>query len=99
GRAREEDHMTHADQLMSQIMRKVDTSQWKSLHWEGPFRSYLDMVWEKPDIVRNAYQRLYDLILSYGFDEYTEFKDRRIRYRFFSDPDSEGRDAVFGLDE
>jgi serine protein kinase len=91
--------MSYADQLMSQVMRKVDTSQWKTLHWEGPFRSYLDLVWERPEIARNAWQRLYDLILSYGFDEYTEFKERRTRYRFFADPDGEGRDAIYGLED
>ena len=48
---------------------------------------------------REPNQRLYDLILSYGFDEYTEFKERRTRYRFFADPDGEGRDAVFGLED
>ncbi len=91
--------MSYADQLLSQATRKVDTNQWRALHWEGTFRNYLDMVWEKPEIVRNAYQRVYDLIMSFGFDEYTEFKERRIRYRFFSDPDGGGRDAIFGLDE
>jgi serine protein kinase len=91
--------MSYADQLMSQAVRKVDTSQWKQLHWEGSFRSYLDLLWEKPEIARNSWQRLYDLVLSYGFDEYTEFKERRTRYRFFSDPDASGRDAVFGLED
>ena len=91
--------MSYADQLMSQVQRKVDTTQWKSLHWEGPFRAYLDLLWDKPEFARNAWQRLYDLILSYGFDEYTEFKERRTRYRFFADPDGEGKDAVFGLED
>jgi serine protein kinase len=91
--------MSYADQLISQVHRKVDTSQWKSLHWEGTFRSYLDMLWDKPEIARNAWQRLYDLMLSYGFDEYTEFKERRTRYRFFADPDGDGKDAVFGLED
>jgi serine protein kinase len=91
--------MSYADQLISQVHRKVDTTQWKSLHWEGPFRAYLDMLWDKPEIARNAWQRLYDLMLSYGFDEYTEFKERRTRYRFFADPDGDGKDAVFGLED
>jgi serine protein kinase len=91
--------MSYADQLISQVHRKVDTTQWKSLHWEGPFRAYLDMLWDKPEVARNAWQRLYDLMLSYGFDEYTEFKERRVRYRFFADPDGDGKDAVFGLED
>jgi serine protein kinase len=91
--------MSFADQILAPGNRKTDVQQWRSLHWEGGFRQYLDLCYERPEIVRNAYQRLFDLVTSYGCDEYSEFKERRVRWRFFSDPDSDGRDAVFGLDE
>src|SRR4029079_14910868 len=51
-----------------------------------------------PKLARNAYQRLYDMILSHGFSEYTRHHERHVHYRLFDDPVDEGRDAVFGLD-
>ena len=90
--------MSNAERLLGLVQDEVDTETWKSLHWEGSFKEYLDLCYERPLVVRNAFQRIYDMIMSYGFDEYTEHKDRRIRYRFFSDPEGVGDDAIYGLD-
>ena len=49
-------------------------------------------------MTRNAYQRLYDMIVSYGEEEYIDNKKRLVRYPFFRDPIEDGRDGVFGLD-
>ena len=49
-------------------------------------------------MTRTAYQRLYDMILSYGVDVTEAGREKRVHYRFFDDPDNDGRDAVFGLD-
>lgn len=79
-------------------------SEWKGnkkyrdLTWSGSFQDYLNLVKENPKITRNAYQRLYDLILERGTEEYTDFKKQVIRYKFFDDIDNDGKDAVFGLD-
>ena len=51
-----------------------------------------------PRVARNAYQRLYDMILSHGVTEYTRQHERYAHYRLFDDPVDNGRDAVFGLD-
>jgi serine protein kinase len=56
-------------------------------------------VRERPEVTRNAFERVYDMIMSYGTDVYEESRgNRRVHYRFFDDPDNGGRDAVFGLD-
>ena len=90
--------MNGSKALLSLVSKDVDTAQWRDLNWEGSFHDYLDLIYENPLAVRNAYQRMYDMVMSYGFDEYNEHKERRIRYRFFSDPDGDGKDAIFGLD-
>ena len=41
-------------------------------------------------MTRNAFQRVYDMILSYGTEVYQEGRERRIHYRFFDDPEEEG---------
>ena len=53
---------------------------------------------ERPKVTRNAFQRVYDMVLSYGTDEYIDNKKKLVHYNFFQDPIDGGKDAVFGLD-
>ena len=84
--------------LFSTIASGSDIEQFRTLNWEGSFDEYLDIVVKDPRVTRNAYQRLYDMILSYGQEEVTEHREKLIHYKFFSDPISNGRDGVFGMD-
>lgn len=70
----------------------------RNFHWEGTLVEYLDLVKKNPSITRNAFQRMYDLILSFGTTTYVEYKKTIVRYKFFDDPIDHGKDAVFGLD-
>jgi len=72
--------------------------QFKELHWTGSFVEYLDLVQEDPDIVRNAYQRLYDMIISHGYQDYERHRETFRRWKFFDDEEGGGKDAVFGID-
>jgi len=77
---------------------------WQTQHgiyhagWTGTFSEYLDLVKSKPKITRNAFQRMYDMILEAGTEDYIDFKKPIIRYKFFDDAKNNGKDAVFGLD-
>jgi serine protein kinase len=75
------------------------SDKYKELHWEGSFVDYLDMVRKEPLIVRNAYQRLYDMILSHGYNDYEKYREKFRRWIFFDDLDGGGKDAVFGIDK
>ena len=68
------------------------------LNWSGNFQSYLDLVTKNPHVTRNAFQRVHDMIMSFGFDEYVEYKKDITRYNFFNDPMENGKDAIFGID-
>lgn len=59
---------------------------------------YLKMVKQNPKITRNAFQRMYDMIVESGSEKYIDFKKEVVRYRFFDDATNNGKDAVFGLD-
>ena len=72
--------------ILGMIAELQDIQTFQELHWEGSFEDYLDLVREDPSICRNAYQRLYDLIASFGTTTYTEYKKRIVRYHFFDDP-------------
>ncbi|MFT4625495.1 MAG: serine protein kinase [Myxococcota bacterium] len=90
--------MTATNDLLALIAERQDVQRYRDLLWEGSFADYLDMVLGTPSIARNAYQRLYDLVESYGFEDITEYKKTIRRYQFFDDPFGGGADAVFGID-
>ncbi|HSD82317.1 MAG TPA: serine protein kinase [Anaerolineae bacterium] len=76
-----------------------DAREFQDLHWEGPFEDYLEIVRHDPRVARTAFQRMYDMIVSYGQTEYPHYREMLVHYHFFDDPFENGRDAVFGLDK
>ncbi|MDP3278436.1 MAG: serine protein kinase [Deltaproteobacteria bacterium] len=84
--------------MIDQIAELQNYQQYRDLHWEGSFEDYLEIVRERPQVTRNAFQRLYDMVISRGFDEYIDNKKKLVSYHFFRDDQGGGRDAVFGLD-
>ncbi len=95
--------MTQSDsKLLSSVERILTDTKYsqnyKELGWSGTFWEYLKIVEEDPQTARNAYQRLYDMVMASGTTEYVDAKKHIIHYKFFDDPDDGGRDAIFGLD-
>ena len=84
--------------LVDRIAALQDTKNYKDLHWVGTFEEYLELVRENPRIARTAHERVYDMIMSHGTEEYVDNKKKIVHYRFFDDEGNGGRDAVFGLD-
>src|SRR3954466_5823990 len=91
-----------AEMLMSSMVEKIaalqDFALYRDLSWEGSFEDYLSIVRERPQVTRNAFQRVYDMIISYGTEEYIDNKKKLVRYNFFKDEISGGANAIFGLD-
>ncbi len=85
--------------IRSLARKFASTDQFRALNWHGTFEEYLGLVRERPEVTRNAFQRLYDMIVSWGADELTRHKRPLTRYKFFSDPIDGGADAIFGLEE
>ena len=84
--------------LLKEIAGLQNLEEYKELHWSGSFEDYLDLVRKSPEICRTAYQRLFDMVLSYGTEEYIYNRKKIIRYNFFADERNGGRDSIFGLD-
>jgi serine protein kinase len=85
----------HIAKFMDENYRVED---FKHLSWEGSFQEYVNLVSEDSRIARNAFQRINDMIISFGSSTYTEYKKEITRYNFFDDPIEKGKDAVFGID-
>ncbi len=85
--------------MLSDLIKNLQNSEnFKDYTWSGSFEDYLNLVKENPKVTRNAFQRMYDMIISKGSTEYVDVKKQMIHYKFFDDPDNDGRDAVFGAD-
>ncbi len=89
---------------MSQDLKNVLSKWSEKAHkenpiWEGTFSEYVGKLKENPRIAQNAFQRMYEMIISAGVENYVEFKKPMMRYKFFDDSANGGKDAVYGLDE
>jgi serine protein kinase len=84
--------------LLQRVVELQDLKKFRELNWTGTFGDYLDIVARNPKVTRNAFQRIYDMITSYGYEEFIDAKKKLIRYHFFSDPSFDADDAIFGLE-
>ncbi len=80
------------------IEENYSKEDFSHLNWSGSMQDYLDLVTKNPMVVRNSFQRVHDMIMSYGTSTYTEYKKEITRYHFFDDPLNDGKDAIFGID-
>jgi serine protein kinase len=87
------------ESIVREIARELKESQVPDKYRPISFEEYLKMVFEDPRLVRNAYQRIYDMILSHGTHIVKVHDKEVIRYNFFDDPFSNGEDAIYGIDE
>ncbi len=90
--------MATAQDIVSVVEGSMSADRFREQHWEGSFHEYLDLVAKDPRIARNAFQRIYDMIMHFGVERYSRMREELVRYKFFSDPIDDGADAIFGLD-
>ena len=90
--------MATKEDIFEIVENKLDPKQFREHHWEGSFAEYLEMVASHPQIARNSFQRIYDMIVHFGLDRFTRLRREYVRYRFFADPMDGGKDAIFGLE-
>ena len=50
--------------ILSAIANLQSAQEYQELNWEGSLEDYLKLVQENPRVTRNAFQRIYDMILS-----------------------------------
>ncbi|MFO0910823.1 MAG: serine protein kinase [Isosphaeraceae bacterium] len=91
--------MAVGSDLIALVANRQNRADYQKKHWHGSFSDYLEIVRHDPKVTRSAYQRLYDMILSYGTEETIVNKEKLTRFKFFDDPDNNGQDAIFGLEK
>ena len=85
-------------ELMDLVTELQDQQQYQDLNWTNTFNAYLDIVVAQPAVTRTAFQRVYDMIRSYGSDDFVDAKKKLTRYHFFSAPEIGADDAIYGLE-
>jgi len=90
--------MTSSKTVLENFQKKYFDEDFRSLNWTGTFEDYLNIVKKDPRVLRTSFQRLYDMILSFGTEEYEDSRKKMVHYKFFDDPVENGKDAIFGLD-
>ncbi|HEX4131197.1 MAG TPA: serine protein kinase [Pirellulales bacterium] len=91
--------MSEGRAILSLVAERQDLDQFRKKSWTGSFEEYLDLVHHNPKVTRNAFQRVYDMIVAAGTETIERTRgERHLRYRFFDDTENHGQDAVFGLD-
>jgi serine protein kinase len=84
--------------IIELIREKQNMNKYQEQNWEGTFEEYVQIVEKNPLVARTAFQRVHDMVVSYGSETYLDGKRKVTRYHFFDDPIEDGKDAIFGLD-
>lgn len=80
------------------VDKRLDPQGFREEHWEGTFDEYIDIVMRNPKVARNAFQRIYDMIIHFGVERKSKFRREFVKYNFFNDPIDHGDDGIFGLE-
>jgi serine protein kinase len=77
---------------LSSLLGLYNKTQYTTLNETISFGDYLDRVIKNPALVRNAYQRLYDMVMEHGSYSFERYRKTMTHYKFFDN-------AVFGLED
>ena len=65
--------------VLSLMEQYKQTSAYNELHWEGTLvAEYLEILRQRPQILKNSFQRIYQMILAARTEEYFENKEKLI---------------------
>ena len=81
------------------IRQNMESERFRELHWTGTFDDYMSIAARNPDVLRTSFQRVHDMIVSYGSEPSTQLNRRTAFTEVFDDPDNDGDNAGFGLDQ
>ena len=84
---------TPSSNALKQYASMYNRDEFLTLNEEMSFGEYIELLKKKPKLARNAFQYVYDTIMSKGTETFTRHRRKHTRYNFFSDSDY----PIFGL--
>jgi serine protein kinase len=73
---------------LSKVIGKFDRDKFRVLNTEMSFSQYIDECYKNPKLVRNAWQMIWDMVLSKGTYQVEEYRKTYTYYKFFDNPDN-----------
>lgn len=83
------------ENVLAQYAELYDRSEFLKLNEEMSYAEYLQRMREQPKLARNAFQYVYDMIVSKGTSEFERYRKTYTKYHFFEDLET----PIFGLEE
>lgn len=80
---------------LQKYSKLFDREQFLSLNEEMSFADYVDLTLSKPTLARNAFQYVYDMVISKGTSTFERYRKTYTKYHFFDDQEI----PIFGLEE
>lgn len=87
--------MTENVQTLDKYAEYYDRKEFLSLNEEMSFSEYIELCRKTPKLARNAFQYVYDMIISKGTSTFERYRKTYTKYHFFDDKEI----PVFGLEE
>ena len=81
--------------LLKKYADLYDREKYLKLHEEMSYAEYIDLVTKRPKLARNAFQYVYDMIMSKGTEEFERYRKTHTKYNFFTKAEM----PIFGLEE
>lgn len=77
------------------IANNFNQKEFETRNEEMSFEQYIEEVYKNPSLIRSAYQRVWDMIMSHGISEFKRYRKTYVHYNFFDDVDC----PIFGLED
>jgi serine protein kinase len=84
------------ENTLTRYAQLYNRKEFRALNEEMSYADYLELVRKNPKLARNAFQYMYDMIMSAGTESFERYRRTYTRYNFFNNnPDVQ----IFGLEE
>lgn len=91
-----ENTVTTTNTFNDLLRSTFNQEEFSTLHWTGTMEEYIAKAKTNPNVLSNSWMRLYNMIMSKGYDEIVVNKEKVRRYKFFSD---DPKYPIFGLEK
>ena len=80
---------------IKKIAKNFNVDNFKNLNEELSFDEYIEKCYANPRLIRTSHQRIYDMIVSKGSNQFEKYRKTLVHYNFFDDAEI----PIFGLEE
>lgn len=72
---------------LKKALNGFSREKFRALNTEMSFSEYLELLYMKPWLLRNAWQMIYEMIMEKGTSSFEEYRKTYTHYNFFDDPE------------